>query len=213
MTAHKRFKRRVRERARRTGESYTAALRNLRHVPVQEQKMTQQHPDQPEPAHRTPPDPGWERIEVTEFGYALHLPVGWQRRDPDLRNSPWETARFAEPTDRRHSLIVFRSPVRPGADPTVVAERAQHALAAALFTDFTVQPVPFAGRPGRRLDCVRHDAGRVWAVTQFYAVGDASAFCLGFGSTAAQEDESLFVQVAQRFELLPTDPAELPPRP
>jgi predicted kinase len=40
MTAKRRFKRRVRERARKTGESYTTALAHVRHRPEQEQSMT-----------------------------------------------------------------------------------------------------------------------------------------------------------------------------
>jgi predicted kinase len=42
MTANKRFKRRVRERARKTGESYTAALAHVRHRPERERSMSDQ---------------------------------------------------------------------------------------------------------------------------------------------------------------------------
>jgi predicted kinase len=42
MTAKKRFKRRVRDRARKTGESYTVALAHVRHRPEQEQSMSDQ---------------------------------------------------------------------------------------------------------------------------------------------------------------------------
>lgn len=196
MTANKHLKRRVRERARRTGESYTAALRNLRQPTTQERTMDQ---------HFSAADPGvdWHRFEVPEFGYAIDVPTDWQRREPDLRNSPWETARFGDPGDRRHVVIVFRSPAAPGKDATGVAERVQTSLAASLFTDFAIRQVPFAGRPGARLDCARHDAGRVWAVTQFLAVEGTSAFCLALGTIQKQEDETLFVAVADRFELLP----------
>src|SRR5437764_6559830 len=84
MTANKNFKRRVRDRARRTGESYTAALRHLRQLDVKE------------------PTVQWQRIEKTDFGYAISVPAGWTERPPDLKNSPLETARFGEETDRRH---------------------------------------------------------------------------------------------------------------
>jgi predicted kinase len=50
MTAKKRFKRRVRDRARKTGESYTAALAHVRHRPEQEQSMS----DQVSAAHNEP---------------------------------------------------------------------------------------------------------------------------------------------------------------
>src|SRR5262245_42796595 len=42
MTANKRFKRRVRDRARKTGESYTAALAQLRRGPERERSMSEQ---------------------------------------------------------------------------------------------------------------------------------------------------------------------------
>jgi Mrp family chromosome partitioning ATPase len=45
MTAKKRFKRRVRDRARKTGESYTAALAHVRHRPEQEQSMSGEDSD------------------------------------------------------------------------------------------------------------------------------------------------------------------------
>src|SRR5690348_7458007 len=45
MTAKRRFKRHVRERARKTGESYTAALAHVRQRPEREQSMSDQVSD------------------------------------------------------------------------------------------------------------------------------------------------------------------------
>src|SRR5690348_7788608 len=45
MTAKRRFKRHVRERARKTGESYTAALAHVRQRPEQEQSVSDQVSD------------------------------------------------------------------------------------------------------------------------------------------------------------------------
>ncbi|WP_345367114.1 hypothetical protein [Actinoallomurus liliacearum] len=90
MTANKHFKRRVRERARRTGESYTAALRHLRRSEAKEHAVQ------------------WQRIEKPDFGYVVHVPHDWQEREPNLANSPWETARFVDPQDRRHVLPGMR---------------------------------------------------------------------------------------------------------
>ena len=42
----------------------------------------------------------WQRIEKPEFGYAAHVPRGWDEHPPNLKNSPFETARFVDPTDR-----------------------------------------------------------------------------------------------------------------
>src|SRR5690348_8123622 len=137
MTANKHFKRRVRERARRTGESYTAALRHLRRVDAQERLMQ------------------WQRIEKPDFGYAVHVPDDWQERPPDLRNSPWETARFVQATDRGHSVIVFRSPVRRGRDAAEVAEHARTALEAIGFTGSRITEARVAGLPGALLRCAK----------------------------------------------------------
>ena len=220
MTANKHFKRRVRERARRTGESYTTALRHLRRKDAREYLMQ------------------WQRIEKSDFGYAVHVPAGWDERAPDLQNSPFETARFAGPASRRHSVIVFRGPLPPGAgaaqlssagatagqlsagqpsagqlsadEPSAdrgsaavwVAERTQAVLAAAGFGDFEITGTEVGGHAGARLDCARPGAGRTWTVREYFVIRDGVRFVLGCGSYAPDEDDSLFAAIAERFEIL-----------
>ncbi|GII30988.1 hypothetical protein [Planotetraspora mira] len=184
MTANKHFKRRVRERARRTGESYTAALRHLRRVDAEERHME------------------WQRIEKPEFGYAVHVPEDWDERPPNLKNSPLETARFGQPTDRRHSVIVFRGWPRPGSTAADAAELVRPILESAGFSDFQITDVEVAGRLAARLDCAKHDAGRVWAVREYFVVHDDVRFCLGCGSSVPEEDDLLFTAIAERFEIL-----------
>jgi hypothetical protein len=184
MTANRHFKRRVRERARRTGESYTAALARLRQIDAKEQPVK------------------WQRIEKPDFGYAVQVPDDWDERPPDLKNSPWETARFTQPADRRHSIIVFRGPTRPGRDAAQVADGARLALENGGFTESRISDATFAGRAGVRLECARYDAGRIWAVREYFVVEDASYFCLGCGSAVPDEDDALFTEMASRFELL-----------
>jgi hypothetical protein len=184
MTANKHFKRRVRERARRTGESYTAALRHLRHTNARENLMQ------------------WQRIEKPDFGYAVQVPAGWEEQPPDLKNSPLETARFGEPGDRRRGLIVFRGmPGRPF-DPVQAAERAQYALTNAGFGDFQLTETRVAGRPGARLNCAKYDAGRVWAVREYFVAEGDLRLVLGCGSAVPEEDEVMFEAMAERFEIL-----------
>jgi hypothetical protein len=43
----------------------------------------------------------WQRVEKPDFGYAAHVPPDWEEYPPNLKNSPFETARFADPADRR----------------------------------------------------------------------------------------------------------------
>ncbi|GAA4630660.1 hypothetical protein GCM10023196_056870 [Actinoallomurus vinaceus] len=144
----------------------------------------------------------WQRIEKSDFSYAVHVPRGWEEREPNLKNSPWETARFVDPDDRRHSLIVFRQPVRPGRSASEIAEGAQHSLAGVGFVDFEISDVTVAGQAGARLDCARHDAGRTWAVREYFVVVDGVGFCLGCGSAVPEEDDPLFRSIAERLELL-----------
>jgi hypothetical protein len=144
----------------------------------------------------------WQRVEKPDFGYAAHVPQGWEELPADLTNSPLETARFAHPSDRRHSLIVFRGLPRPGLSAVQVAERAQGALERAGFGDFQITEVDVAGLAGARLDCAKHDTGRTWAVREFFAVRDDVHFVLGCGSSVPDEDDPLFTQMAERFEIL-----------
>jgi hypothetical protein len=183
MTANKRFKRRVRDRARRTGESYTAALRHLRRIDAREHAVQ------------------WQRIDKPDFGYAIHIPDGWEERPPDLRNSPLETARFVDPADRRHSVIVFRGMPRPGRTAAEVAEQVRTPLQAAGFGDFEITEARVAGRAGVRLDCAKGDAGRVWAVREYIVVDDAVRFTLGCGTFVPEDDDPLFTAMAERFEI------------
>jgi hypothetical protein len=199
MTANKHFKRKVRERARRTGESYTAALRHLRHDNAREYLM-QSDPVQGDPVQGDPTQ--WQRVEKPDFGYAAHVPHGWEEYPPNLKNSPFETARFGDPGDRRHSVIVFRHMPRPGLSPAEHAERVQASLEATGFGDFEITEAEVAGQPGARLDCAKHDAGRTWAVREYFVGRDDAYFVLGCGSAVPDEDDALFTQIAERFEIL-----------
>jgi hypothetical protein len=184
MTSNKHFKRRVRDRARRTGESYTAALRHLRLSEAKEQQMQ------------------WQRVEKLSFGYAVHVPSGWEEHPPDLVRNPTETARFADPADRRHGLVVFRGMPRPGPSALEAAERTQAVLEAAGYADFRVAQARVAGRAGARLDCAKHDTGRTSALREYFVVHDDVRFVLGCHSFVPDEDDALFAAMAERFEIL-----------
>lgn len=144
----------------------------------------------------------WQRVEKPDFGYAVVVPQGWDERPPNLKNSPWETARFGDVNDRRHSVIVFRQPVQPGREVMEVAEQVQPALARSGFTDFEITAATMAGGPAALLRCARHDAGRVWAVREYLHVRENVTFCLGCGTSVPDEDDEMFADMAERFELL-----------
>jgi hypothetical protein len=189
MTANRNLKRHVRARMARTGESYTAALRHLRRMPTEGSPM-------PEPSETV-----WRQVAKPEFGFAVWVPEHWEERAPNLRNSPWETARFTEPGDRRHTVIVFRNPVFRPRTAREHAEAIKESLTGAGFVDFEIAEVPVAGRSGARVDCARHDAGRVWAVREYLVPTDEAVFCLGLGSAIPEDDLALFDELAARFEV------------
>lgn len=144
----------------------------------------------------------WQRMEKSTYGYAIQVPQGWVEREADLRNSPWETARFVDPADRRHSVIVFRNPVGPRIAAIDMARRAQTALVASGFGELEITEAEWGGGAGARLDCAKQDTGRVWTVREYFAVTDGVGFCLGFGSAVPEEDEHLIAEMARTFEIL-----------
>jgi hypothetical protein len=144
----------------------------------------------------------WQRFERPDFGYAIRVPEGWTERPPNLKNSPWETARYVEAADRRRSVVVFRQPIRPGRSAGQVAEIVLPILEGVGFGEFAIEDVPVGGRPGARLDCTRHDAGRVWAVREYFVVQDTVAFCVGCGTSVPDEDDPLFARIVEGFELI-----------
>jgi hypothetical protein len=148
----------------------------------------------------------WQRIEKPEFGYAVRVPQGWDESPPNMKVSPWETARFGDPADRRHNFTVYRAPTPPRLTPTEMAESVQVRLEGSGFGDFQITDAQIAGRAGLRLDCAKHDAGRVWSVRHYYLIArDNVRFTLGFGSFMLEEDDPLFTAMVERFEIM--DPA------
>jgi hypothetical protein len=111
-------------------------------------------------------------------------------------------ARLRDATDRRHSVIVFRQPVKPGRTALEVAELVQPSLANSGFTDVEITESTMADRPAALLHCARHAAGRTWAVREYLFVDGRISFCLGCGSAVPNEDDALFTSMADGFELL-----------
>ncbi|OHV35691.1 MULTISPECIES: hypothetical protein [Pseudofrankia] len=155
------------------------------------------------------PEIGWRQVVKPEFGYFLSIPESWEERPPNLKNSPWEPARFAEPGDRRHTVIVFRNPVFRRRSALEPAESIRESLTGAGFVDFRIEETAVARRSGARIDCARHDAGRVWAVREYLVITEEANMCLGLGSAAPDadaalpdKDAALFDELAARRELL-----------
>jgi hypothetical protein len=187
MTQNKNFKRLVRERTLKTGESYAAAFHQLRST-----------------SDAGPPDDPivWRRIDRSEYGYAIHIPEAWDESPPNLRNSPWEVARYGDKGDRRRGVIVFRNPQRPGWDARDVAEEAREMLEVSGFGNFSLQDTMLGDMPAARLDCDRRDAGRIWAVRQYIVALEAVHLNFSSGTSTPEDDGALLDAMAERYEVL-----------
>jgi hypothetical protein len=146
----------------------------------------------------------WRRIEKPEYGYALRVPMDWEECSPNLKNSPWETARFIDPADRQH-CGVFRMPTRPGTGPAEVAEEAKAALEMEGFAEFGQREITFAGRPGVELRFPRRDKRRTWVVREHFVVEGNIAVCLAIAAMIPEPDAAFLAAIAQGFELLPAN--------
>ena len=198
MTAKKNFKRLVRRRARKTGESYVAALRHFKHKTAEDEPVTTPDPTQPVAL------PQMRRIEKPEYGFALSVPVEWLDEPPNLKNSSWEVARaFATyPGDVRRGFIVFRGPAGQDAEPEAAARGSQTVLERGGFGNFVLTDDVIAGRPAVQLDFNRPAAsGRTWSVRHHFLIVGGATFCISFGTNALEEDGALLDALAASFEL------------
>jgi len=124
------------------------------------------------------------------------------RRDespPNLRNSPWLVARYGEKSDRRRGLIVFRNPQKPGHDARDVAEEARPNLEAGGFGNFSLQDTMLGDMPAARLDFDRRDAGRIWAVREYFVALETVHLTFGSGTSTPEDDGALFASSFRPF--------------
>ena len=187
MTAHKHRKALVRQRAGRTGESYTAALQHLRTHQVEDAMETTT----------------WRRIDKPDFGYAFSVPEGWVETPPNLKNSPWWEVRFADPEDRRRDCVVFRQPVIAGQTAADVVANVRTHLKGYGFGAFVVENVSVASRQGVCLDFAKSDAGRTWSCQEYFVVNGDTCFCVGFGTSTLTEDRPLIEAIVGSFAIVP----------
>lgn len=187
MTANKNRKRLIRQQARRTGEPYSNALRDLSVKWDKERAMA---------------DVLWRRIEKAEYGYVIRVPGDWEERPPDLRHHPFETARFVQPDDRRHLARVVRRPLNLGGGLIEMIEAARLGREALRFAEFSQCEIVVAGRPGVQVDSVLRDVGRLLAVREHFVGQGDIGFCLDVGTSVPDEDAELLSALAQGFELL-----------
>ncbi|MGH2355157.1 MAG: hypothetical protein ACRDJN_26400, partial [Chloroflexota bacterium] len=189
MTAKKDLKRLVRARLKKTGESYAAALRQIR-------KRVRGAPVAVAPALR--------RVEKPEVGFALRVPGDWREDRPDPFNDSDEVARFFGPGPDMQNCLVFRRPAEPGADALRIARSAQAHFGETGYGNFRRSAVAVAGLPGARLDFDRPNSWGegVWALRHTIVVAAGHVFVASFGTTRPERDAGLVNSLAAGFELI-----------
>lgn len=186
MTAGKRFKRLVRARSSRTGESYSAALRHFRPLIAEDEIM-----------------PGFDlrRIEKPHLGFAVHIPEDWREEPPNLSNSPHEVARFYRRGEITRGIIVFRDPRPRNMSPADVRAETRQVLDSAGYRSFVSGDCMVAGRKGARLDFAGPLNMPPWTTREYFVHFESVAFCFALGTTLAEGDAGLFDAIASGLEI------------
>lgn len=191
MTTDKDFKRLVRIRSDRTGESYSDARRRL----LERRGLTM-------------PIPVLRRVERPEHGFTIEVPQDWPDEPPDLSNSPSEVARFRlHDGDAWHLVLVFRRTDDTEPQVWLAANAARGRLKRSGFTHMNLAECEWGGGDGVRIDCQREFAGPggLWTVREYFAVASGVVYVLGVGTNRPLDDGPLFDEIASRFELLASD--------
>ena len=191
MTTDKDFKRLVRGRSDRTGESYSAARRRL--LKRRGQRV---------------PIPNLRRVEKPEYGFSIEVPEDWPEEPPDLNNSQYEVARFRYyDADARRLTLVSRP--TDDAEPQVwtAANAVRGRRQRTGFMHFSLAECEWGGGDGVRIDCDKpSDRPRgVWTIREYLAVANGVVYILGMGTSQPIDDGPLFDEIATRFEVFAAD--------
>ena len=193
VTTRKRFKRLVRARMAKTGESYTTALRYFRDRSKETDAMLDT-----------------QRIVKADLGFSLGIPGAWEELPPKLTKNRDEAARFREDSERwSAACLVFFHRSTDEQTPHQAAERAKIGLHGS-FQNFKFEEIAFAGRSATRLEfdsqILDPSCGGVWSVWEHFVKVDGHMLCFGWGTSDIESDRELFEQIATSVEL--HDPAD-----
>src|SRR5262245_8825261 len=187
MTAGKSFKRLVRERAARTGESYTAALRHFRGPSAESDPME---------------SIAFRRVEKPDLGFALQVPEDWQEQ-PSNPAVGSEVARFSSRQGNSvRLLLVFWSPMRSQLTPRAQAESMLPGIESQGYRELVLSDVRIANRPAIRLDCERRRDAEIFSVQGYLVFAGRGFFAIALGTHDLDRDRELLDGMADRFEVL-----------
>jgi ATP-dependent Clp protease adapter protein ClpS len=192
MTHDRRFKKRVRARIARTGESYTVAYQILRQQPSEEVAMTD---------HKV------QIINNHDFGYTIEVPSTWRDAGPDIYNSAFEIARYLRNAPAIHDGIVnifwglpgeSRQSAAQTGDPKVF-DLNRDCLEKEGVTA-TLKEVQLSGRSATRLDhAYKFGTIEHWASRSYFMEIRGAIVCLNMGTSDVNKDGPIFDWIAASF--------------
>lgn len=196
MTQNRRFKRRVRARIAKTGESYTTAARRLRKSRKEEATMAENE---------------FQTVINHDFGYSLKIPTGWRDLGPHIYNSVFEIARYLRHEPRVHDGIVNLFWDLPGESTRQLAETGECSVfdlnRACLeeegVKDISISEVTIGGRAATRL-IHAYKLGDIenWASRSYFMSVRNTFICLNMGTSDVDADRELYDEIADSFEVL-----------
>ena len=195
MTQDRRFKKRVRVRMAKTGESYSAAYQFLRNSTMEETSMTDE----------------FNTVTNHDFGYSLQLPTSWRVVGPDIYNSAFEISRYLRTSGKIHDGIVnvfwdvpgesLQSLVDVGAPP--IFDLSAKSLRSEGVTDISVSNLEIGGREAIRLDHA-YKLGDIedWASRSYFMRIRGKFVILNMGTSDRASDRALYDQIASSFNAI-----------
>ena len=200
MTERKRFKRRVRSRAAKTGESYMVARRLLEHRSGQEHTLS-------------------ETNTITDqlHGFSLDLPAGWKRVDPSVTASHWQVAAFDGSGEHAHRYAALLILPTRGRSLDEVATSAVSAYTKSRVEGLEVHEAKLAGLDARRVVGHMDTRGTTIHVIEHIAIDDDRVLRLAVRTNDMERDQQDAAQIAKSFRAFPpaaplSSPGGSPPR-
>lgn len=187
MTERKRFKRLVRARAHKTGESYTTALRHFR-------------TRRPEDHHM--PENQWKKIARPDLGFVLSVPDDWEELAP---TGALEAVRFGD-SSGAWRCAVLSWPALPGSDARSLAVQQLPALEAdANRTNLDIVDLTVAGLAAVQQSWDYVDGDERYRECNVLVIAEWGGYTLALRSPIGDQT-ALFDEITARFELVEPPP-------
>ena len=194
MTQDRRFKKRVRTRIAKTGESYSTAYSHLRKSSLEENTMAENE---------------FQTITNHDFGYTLKIPSGWRDVGPFIYNSAFEIARYVKTDDNIHDGIVNIFWGFPGESPRQLAETGDPSgfdySQASGVKKTSIGDALIGGRPATRLNWevdVNYRTTNFWSTRSYFMAVRDTFMCLNMGSPDPTRDRELYDEIANSFNAI-----------